>query len=592
MSAQQDLQELLRLLTVGRKTPMLQAMAQIKSLQAVEIRSIQQIAEAPLDTIKSALKDEKTAKSLQNACKAAMKRTSTAGGSAGTKRGAPLPTTNSPSSKRLRHDDNPLMPSRTPGEELTPQELEASLELPICLDEELISQTVLETNRAPLVLAFAVELLRHTRPEQPLSSRLSLGQAVVSANSRSKAVSIGLAAKGPSAEEEGLIGSGQPRVKVMGREVPVLKRGGYEWKEEVSESTLQQEDQTTTAQSSSSKDPQEQPQPPPPPPPPPSKTIQKVHPFFQPDDIHWSTSPLLASKDSKFIAHSTKITSPSQEKILLNNLFRTHPNLESATHNAWAYRVRLPPNQNRIIEKSFDDGEQGAGDLMLRILREMDMDDTMVVMTRWFGGTMLGPDRWRLMRSVVLAAVNERGRKTASSEELEEGGEAVWGLDLEGMSKGPAGGSSSTAASASASMGAVGGRGKAISSYGTGVVGMQIHKPEVARNYLLRSFHTASAGEAGEAGTEQKKTTKTKKTQKQLETEREENLGLLLGALRLLFDSWADHLTAAELDKRAWAWYVAVRPDVEAGPGGWGAKGRLELRRILELRRKEEEGKE
>ncbi|KAK1776771.1 hypothetical protein QBC45DRAFT_487905 [Copromyces sp. CBS 386.78] len=587
MSAQQDLQELLRLLTVGRKTPMLQAMAQIKSLQAVDIRSIQQIAEAPLDTIKSALNDEKTAKSLQNACKAAMKRTSTAGSSAATKRGAPL-SANSPS-KRLRHDDNPLMPSRTPAEELTPQELEASLELPLCQDQELISQTVLETNRAPLVLAFAVELLRHTRPEQPLSSRLSLGQALVSANSRSKAVSIGLAAKGPSAEEEeGLIGSGQPRVKVMGREVPVLKRGGYEWKEEeIIESTTQQDQSTTRQWSNESK---EQTQPPPPPPPP-----KTVHPFFQPSNsnIHWSPSgPPLISKDSRFLAHSTRLTSPSQEKILLNNLFRTHPNLESASHNAWAYRVRSQPS-GRITEKSFDDGEQGAGDLMLRIMREMDIDDTLVVMTRWFGGTMLGPDRWRLMRSVVGAALNERGRKTftssSSSAELEEGGgEAVWGLDVEGMS------SKSTV---------TGGSGKnKDGGYATttGVVGMQIHKPEMARNYLLRSFHTATtsssqAAPGGDRGTtEQKKTTttttttKTKKTQKQLEAEREENLGLLLGALRLLFDSWKGHSTAAELDKRAWAWYTAVRPDVEAGPAGWGAKGRLELKRILDLRRTEQ----
>ncbi|KAH7629951.1 hypothetical protein B0T09DRAFT_340686 [Sordaria sp. MPI-SDFR-AT-0083] len=583
MSAQQDLQELLRLLTVGRKTPMLQAMAQIKSLQAVEIRSIQQIAEAPFDTIKTALNDEKTAKSLQNACKAAMKRTSTAGGSTGTKRGAPL-STDSPS-KRLRHDDNPLMPSRTPGKELTPQELEASLELPLCQDEELISQTVLETNRAPLVLAFAVELLRHTRPEQPLSSRLSLGQAVVSANSRSKAVSIGLAAKGPSAEEEGLIGSGQPRVKVMGREVPVLKRGGYEWKEDANESTTQQDQSTTT--STQSNQPQEESQPPPPPPQAPQP--KTVHPFFQPttSNIHWSPSGLpLISKDSRFLAHSTKITSPSQEKILLNNLFRTHPNLESASHNAWAYRVRTPSNANRIIEKSFDDSEQGAGDFMLRILREMDIDDTLVVMTRWFGGTMLGPDRWRLMRVVVLAAVNERNRKSGGGAELEVGGEgeavAVWGLDVE------KGSTSSTST--------MGGK---RDSYGTSVVGMQIHKPEIARNYLLRSFHTATATPitipfllGSPSGTaEQKKTTtttKTKKMQKQLETEREENLGLLLGALRLLFDSWKGHLTAAELDKRAWAWYTAVRPDVEAGPGGWGAKGRLELKRILELRRKED----
>jgi hypothetical protein len=38
MATQQDLQELLRLLTVGRKVPMMQAMAQIKALQAADLR--------------------------------------------------------------------------------------------------------------------------------------------------------------------------------------------------------------------------------------------------------------------------------------------------------------------------------------------------------------------------------------------------------------------------------------------------------------------------------------------------------------------------------------------------------------------------
>jgi len=38
MASQQDLQDLLRLLTVGRKIPMLQAMGHIKSLQAVNLK--------------------------------------------------------------------------------------------------------------------------------------------------------------------------------------------------------------------------------------------------------------------------------------------------------------------------------------------------------------------------------------------------------------------------------------------------------------------------------------------------------------------------------------------------------------------------
>ena len=47
----------------------------------------------------------------------------------------------------------------------------------------------------------------------------------MSANSRSKAVSLGL--EGKSAEEEGW-GRGQSTVRVMGREIPVLKRWAYE----------------------------------------------------------------------------------------------------------------------------------------------------------------------------------------------------------------------------------------------------------------------------------------------------------------------------------------------------------------------------
>ena len=89
---------------------------------------------------------------------------------------------------------------------------------------------VLYTNRAPLCLAFAVTLLKYTMPDQPLSSRLSLAQAVVSANSRTKAVNIGLES-GKSAEEEGW-GQGNPTVKIMGREIRVMKRWDYDWKSE------------------------------------------------------------------------------------------------------------------------------------------------------------------------------------------------------------------------------------------------------------------------------------------------------------------------------------------------------------------------
>jgi hypothetical protein len=417
--------------------------------------------------------------------------------------------------------------------DLTPQELEKSLELPLCLDEERISNSAIETNRAPLVLAFAVEVLRHTMPEQPLSSRLSLGQAVVSANSRSKAVSLGIN-KGPSADQEGW-GEGQPRVKVLGREIAVLKRGGYEWKGEEVVGEQDGKADTSTIKASSSAPGIE------------AKLKEATTPteptsHNPPSKPTWATSQPITLKDSTFVARAIHMSDPAQRKSLIQALLADVPHLQTATHNAWAYRLRPPRDAfsaiSRVHEESFDDGETGCGDLMLRVMRESGTVDTLVVLTRWFGGTMLGPDRWRLMRTCVSAALGERLRKTGA--EVSLGGEALWGLDLEATRAGK------TAV--------VGGYGSGVKMHAaTGVVGMQIHRPEQARAYLLRSFGSATvAAPPGDGATE--KSPKKTKTLKALEAEKEENLGLLLGALRIVFDSWAGHLGAAELDRRAWGW--------------------------------------
>ncbi|KAL3292954.1 Ribosomal protein S5 domain 2-type fold protein [Colletotrichum asianum] len=222
MASQQDLQDLLRLIT-ARKVPMMTAMSQVKALQAVNLRSIQQIADALSDVVEGALGDSKTARSLQSACKSHLKRPSN-------KRAGDAPTSR-PDRKRPRIDPG-ASSSIDPGasssieseQQSTGQEQEDALALPVITDEEGIEGVSIYTNRAPVMLAFAIELLRFTMPEQPLSSRLSLAQAVVSINSRSKAASLGLSDSIP----EGVSwGEGQPKVTIMGRSITVLKRGDY-----------------------------------------------------------------------------------------------------------------------------------------------------------------------------------------------------------------------------------------------------------------------------------------------------------------------------------------------------------------------------
>ncbi|KAK7935517.1 hypothetical protein PG985_001012 [Apiospora marii] len=543
MATQQDLQELLRLMTVA-KVPIKDAMMRVKALQDHSLRSIKDIAEATLPTVESAIPDPKAARQLHNACKARLKNPTV---SAGSKRAGAelLAQTAGATNKRPRSDPNAAYQDGP--EPISPSDFEASLALPVETDEDAISATVLLTNRAPLLLAFAAELLRYTMPEQPPSSRLSLAQAVVSANSRGKAISIGIE-KGPSADEEGW-GHGQPRVRIMGREVAVLKRGGYEWKEdkgsaqEIQTETIPSAASTATAVAGESQS---------------SEGGATVDAISQ----TWAASSPIVSKDSTFIVRATKLSTLSQRQPSLQSLFTAVPNLRSADHNAWAYRVKKPDmfGSHVVREDSFDDGEGGSGDFMLKIMRETNAIDTLVVMTRWYGGTMLGPDRWRIIRTCLKEALVERLRATGQQASI--GGEAVWGLDFEAMR------SKTNTATSSAR------------SYAAGVIGMPVHRPESARAYLLKSFAQRVEEDQGRSALK-------KKTAKALEEEKGENLGRLLGAIRLVYDSWTGHVSTAELDRRAWGWYIGVRPEVENGPSGWGAKGHLKLANILALRRKE-----
>ena len=109
---------------------------------------------------------------------------------------------------------------------------------------------------------------------------------------------------------------------------------------------------------------------------------------------------------------------------------------------------------------------------------------------------------------------------------------------------------------------------------------LPIHTPQSARNYLLKSFDSKPAAAGSQAGSPAKPPSAAA-----IRAEKERNLGLLLGALHLLCSSWAPFLAADELDRRAWGWYVRVRPAVPDGAGGWGARGELRLADILDLRR-------
>lgn len=311
-----------------------------------------------------------------------------------------------------------------------------------------LSRTTLHTNRAPLLLAFALTLLAYTMPEQPLSSRLSLAQAVVSEGARKRARELGIDPSGGEAEREGW-GDGQPGVKVMGRIVKVMRRG--------------------------------------------------------------------------VIADAS--------------------------------------NGPRGVSGAGDQNSAAVGD-------------------------------------AAEGVVEVESRGEMQTEEKQEQVHALWALDLEALKKANILSSSSSSRS----------KGNATAS-------LPIYPPQGARAYLMKSFASATAAtvystpesivpeevdvDGGAESAEAVPPTRPKTAESikskskamkppkppSLAQQKAANLALLLTALDVVFASWEKVLGPDELDRRAWGWYVSVRPSVEEGAAGWGGKGEVDLGRVTGLRR-------
>jgi len=88
-------------------------------------------------------------------------------------------------------------------------------------------------------------------------------------------------------------------------------------------------------------------------------------------------------KGSKFIAAVIPVSDEEEAKAQLTAIRKKY---HDATHNCYAWRIH-PEN-----EKASDDGEPSgsAGKPILQVLKGSRLTNTLVVVTRYFGGTKLG----------------------------------------------------------------------------------------------------------------------------------------------------------------------------------------------------------
>jgi uncharacterized YigZ family protein len=88
---------------------------------------------------------------------------------------------------------------------------------------------------------------------------------------------------------------------------------------------------------------------------------------------------------SRFIAYVDRVTTEEEAQNFIANIKKKH---WDATHNCSAYLI----GEHDQIQKANDDGEPSgtAGVPMLEVLKKKGLKDTVVVVTRYFGGIKLG----------------------------------------------------------------------------------------------------------------------------------------------------------------------------------------------------------
>lgn len=102
---------------------------------------------------------------------------------------------------------------------------------------------------------------------------------------------------------------------------------------------------------------------------------------------------IIRDRGSRYAVSGGACTSDAEAKAFVRALC-SRKKFARATHHSWACLTEAQPLKS-------DDGEAGAGLLILKMLEREGMWNHIIVVTRWYGGKHLGADRFRHVQDAV-----------------------------------------------------------------------------------------------------------------------------------------------------------------------------------------------
>ncbi|KAI7791158.1 protein IMPACT [Triplophysa rosa] len=128
----------------------------------------------------------------------------------------------------------------------------------------------------------------------------------------------------------------------------------------------------------------------------------------------------ITDRRSTFQPHLAPVVTPKQVQVVLNKLHE-NKKIASATHNIYAYRIYCE-DKNSFLQDCEDDGETAAGGRLLHLLQILDVHNVLVVVSRWYGGIQLGPDRFKHINNCARNILVQEGYTDTSEDASKAGG--------------------------------------------------------------------------------------------------------------------------------------------------------------------------
>lgn len=128
-----------------------------------------------------------------------------------------------------------------------------------------------------------------------------------------------------------------------------------------------------------------------------------------------TTGDCIEDRKSVFQGHFAQVENMDEVQAVISKLYENRK-IANATHNMYAFRFFK--DGKVFLQDCDDDGETHAGSRMLHLLEILECENVLVVVSRWYGGIQLGPDRFKHINNAarnvleIAGVVSKAAKKT------------------------------------------------------------------------------------------------------------------------------------------------------------------------------------